>query len=265
MENLNNYETKQALKKEYYANKAAALKAEADRVFDYDRKEMSMIPLGQPILVGHHSEKRHRRDLSRSHARLEKMQVLLNKAEYYERKATTATHAISSDDEDAIIKLKNKLANLEHNQIEMKRVNSEFKKTGNIDAIANLSEESKAALKAFLIRFPYYKTPFPAYTLTNNGAQIRRIKQRIIELEGKQKATLREAIAGEGYTISENKEDNRIWFVFDDKPTREVCQIMRHNGFKWSPSRGAWVRMLNVQGRRAADSVVKQIATLKTG
>ena len=29
------------------------------------RERLEMIPLGQPILVGHHSEKRHRRDLKR--------------------------------------------------------------------------------------------------------------------------------------------------------------------------------------------------------
>ena len=29
------------------------------------RQQLEMIPLGQPILVGHHSEKRHRKELTR--------------------------------------------------------------------------------------------------------------------------------------------------------------------------------------------------------
>ena len=29
------------------------------------RERLKMVPLGQPILVGHHSEKRHRKDLTR--------------------------------------------------------------------------------------------------------------------------------------------------------------------------------------------------------
>ena len=32
------------------------------------RERLEMIPLGQPILVGHHSEKLHRKDLSEHHA-----------------------------------------------------------------------------------------------------------------------------------------------------------------------------------------------------
>lgn len=45
------------------------------------------IPLGQPILVGHHSEARHRRDLDRSWGAMGKSVEFSNKAENYERRA----------------------------------------------------------------------------------------------------------------------------------------------------------------------------------
>lgn len=45
-----------------------------------------MIPMGQPILVGHHSEGYHRRHIGRMNSNMEKGLEELKKAEYYERK-----------------------------------------------------------------------------------------------------------------------------------------------------------------------------------
>lgn len=45
------------------------------------------IPMGQPILVGHHSEKRHRRDIEKSWNALGKSVELQEKAEGYENRA----------------------------------------------------------------------------------------------------------------------------------------------------------------------------------
>jgi prefoldin subunit 5 len=53
----------------------------------------------------------------------------MNKAKYYAEKANTTSYAISSDDDDAVEKLKNKLASLEKSQAEMKRINAAYKKT----------------------------------------------------------------------------------------------------------------------------------------
>lgn len=39
--------------------------AQAEELFDKEHKIMDMIPLGQPILCGHHSQRRHERDLER--------------------------------------------------------------------------------------------------------------------------------------------------------------------------------------------------------
>jgi hypothetical protein len=44
------------------AERAASVSARADAYLDHMR---DAIPFGQPILVGHHSERRHRRDLER--------------------------------------------------------------------------------------------------------------------------------------------------------------------------------------------------------
>lgn len=50
----------------------------------------SFIPFGQPILVGHHSEGRHRRDINRIDNAMRKSCEESDKAKYYEDKAETA-------------------------------------------------------------------------------------------------------------------------------------------------------------------------------
>lgn len=51
---------------------------------------VDQIPLGQPILVGHRSEARHRRDLARHDAHMHKFVDAAAKAEHYERRAEAA-------------------------------------------------------------------------------------------------------------------------------------------------------------------------------
>lgn len=54
-----------AARSERMASRAAAASQEADQRFGAAKQISDRIPLGQPILVGHHSESRHRRDLAR--------------------------------------------------------------------------------------------------------------------------------------------------------------------------------------------------------
>lgn len=82
--------------------KAAAARAESDRI-------SGMIPMGQPILAGHHSEKRHRRDIDRIDRGMRATIEHGAKAERMNERADNidaqAEHAIYSDDPDAIERL----------------------------------------------------------------------------------------------------------------------------------------------------------------
>jgi hypothetical protein len=51
------------------------------------RERLEMIPLGQPILAGHHSEKRHRKDLNRIDRHFAEAKEHHDKAEYFRRRA----------------------------------------------------------------------------------------------------------------------------------------------------------------------------------
>jgi hypothetical protein len=36
----------------------------------------------------------------------------------------------------------------------------------------------------------------------------------------------------------------RLQLIFDGKPSDEVREVLKKNGFKWSPKNGAWQRQL---------------------
>lgn len=231
---MNSYEQKIADRKARQAERARRLAAEADATCRQAVDMLSHIPPGQPILIGHHSERRHRRDLERSDAKMRKSIELAGKAEHYARMAETESNAISSDDPDALVKLREKLAGMEARRDRVKEHNRKAR-----------AEGREAA---------------PAWSLSNLGANIRRVKQRIAQLEATAAAP---AEATEerraGVTVREDPADNRILVIFDEKPPREICRLMRSRGFKWSPTRGAWIRMLNNAGRYAASTVLEAV------
>lgn len=106
---------------------------------------------------------------------------------------------------------------------------------------------------------------------SNQTAEIRRNKQRLEELQKRQEK-LEERKASEsnseggssantgrvdfdGGYVYENPELDRIQIIYDGKPERDVIDKLKHNGFRWSPSQGAWQRQLNRNGRSAVNRV----------
>lgn len=229
-----NYEEKQEARRERYIALAKKKRAESEEAYKAQREMRDRIPFGQPILIGHHSEKGHRRLLDRADNKMRKSIELGETADYYERRAENMSTAISSDDPQAVEKLKTKLAQLEDYQSDMKEKNAE--------ARAN--------------KLP---KPFMSFQLSNNNANIRTVKQRIAELEKSQSLEVREDIIGDGWKLHEDKEQNRIQFIFDGIPAEEVRKSLKGRGFRWSPYNKAWQRQLNGNGRFAAQCIMKTL------
>ena len=80
--------------------------------------------------------------------------------------------------------------------------------------------------------------PFESYQLTNNNAEIRRVKARIEQLS---KQAQRECSGWEfdGGRVEMNREDNRLQVFFDGKPDADTRAELKSNGFRWAPSVGA--------------------------
>ncbi len=105
---------KKAARIERMHAKAARLGAEAASVHAQARRIGDVIPFGQPVLVGHHSQRRHERDLARIDRGYRKSFALSDRATELERRASSAEKArtVFSDDPEAIDKLREKLARL---------------------------------------------------------------------------------------------------------------------------------------------------------
>jgi len=221
------YELKQEERRERYEKLAEKALKEAAAAHKAADQISSFIPLGQPILVGHHSEGRHRRDLVRIRRNTQKAFEAQDKSEYYSRRAASVgTGGISSDDPDAIDKLKARLAELEEHHAQMKAANKQAPGT------------------------------YPGYSLQNSNANLRRIRERIAALE---KAATRQSseIKTPGLTIRQDVDENRVMLIFEAIPPPEIRALCKKQGFRWSPSRKAWVRFLNNAGIWAAECVSK--------
>lgn len=55
----------------------------------------------------------------------------------------------------------------------------------------------------------------------------------------------------------------RIQLFFEGKPEPEVRDVLKHNGFRWAPSVGAWQRHLNANGKSAVRSVICELEEME--
>ena len=180
---MNDFERRQEEKRQRLLDRADKKDNEATGRFQRAHDLVKDIPFGQPILVGHHSEARHRRSLDRSHNAMGKGVALSDEAKRLRgRAAAVGTGGINSDDPSALQQLSARLAKLEENQNAMKRINRQYRKGGWV-AVEGLTdaerETAKAAMQADWRSDP---KPFESYLLSNNNANIRRIRLRIKEL-----------------------------------------------------------------------------------
>src|ERR1700726_361988 len=122
---MNDFELKRQQKAERFRELAEKHESISTGRHRAAREQLQMIPPGQPILVGHHSEKRHRSHLKRIDQHFAKAAQHHDTAEHYCRRAAAleSNRAIFSDDPDATEKLVDKIERLKKRQGTMKRAN----------------------------------------------------------------------------------------------------------------------------------------------
>jgi len=195
-------------------------------------KMIDAIPMGQPVMGQRDANYR-----ARAWDKMGKSVELQNKADYYDNKAAGAdNNIISSDDPEALDKLRTKLVLLEQKREAYKAANKQAKAEG--------------------------KDILPPYVLQNLSGNIKNVRDRIalLERQAAEAAAHKEENAviaeTESYKLVKNYEENRIQFLFSGKPDEEVRTLLKHWGFRWSPSNSAWQRQLNNAGLYAAEFVV---------
>lgn len=218
------YEERRKQRIERYKELSMKAQERSSRYSNSNVNRILQIAPGQPILVGHHSEKKHRKLIKRAQDDIRKSIEEDNKSKFYKERVITAENSkvIYSDDPQAINKLKEKLERLENER-------------------ASIKEREHST-----------------WELTNIGATIRETKKRIERLEKLDNIDFKEINLENGKVIH-NKEINRIQFLFDNIPDEETRKTLKSHGFRWSRYEKAWQREFNFNCIRATRSIVKEI------
>lgn len=185
---------------------------------------------------------------------------------YYFRKIKNilTNSTIYSNDALALEKLQNKLEELEELQAKMKERNAYYRKHGTMKGYEGVSDTEAAEIDEKIKKsYSWEQKPYPTWALTNNNAEIRRTKERIAEIE-RLKAEAEKPIDDkyphvDGLEVVENAEAMRIQLFFDGKPDEQTRSLLKSNGFRWSPSFGAWQRQLNNNGIYATKRVLEKL------
>ena len=200
-------------------------------------------------------------------ATLRSMTPLDKQLAYY--RAGRWNDAISADDPHAVEKLRARLEGLQADQERMKAINAHYRKHGTAKGCPDVSNAQAEKIDHSVDNRQSYQQaqPFQSWALTNNNANIRRIKARIEQLEKLQQS----AAAGpkapkqfDGFRVEQFPEDNRLRFFFDEKPDEATRSTLKGNGFLWSPKAGAWQRQLNSNGLYACKRVIRALAPMET-
>ena len=157
---------------------------------------------------------------------------------------SVGTGGISSDDPNALEKLREKVESLKKHQELMKAANAAIRLKNTAEGDRRLSELGYTREEIKQLREPDYcgRVGYPAYELTNNNANIRRYEARIAEMEKRQTEEAPEGWTFEGGEVVINTDLNRVQIFFEGKPDEDMRAKLKGRGFRWAPSQKAWQR-----------------------
>lgn len=272
---MNSYEQYQEDKKLRLLEKAKNLRDAANQKRQSSFDNISGLPAGQPILIGHHSEKKHRRLLERSDNLMIKAKELDEQAEQLEYKANAigSTNVISTNDPDALKKLKARLDFLTRDhaaKLEIDKLYRKNKSVGFTDLLNqmniiferyNLEKidiNGKDIKRHIEINISFYGKP--CATLYE-AKKIKELKNRIKLLENRQEKN-DQYIKYPSYEARFCYKESQIRFTFESKPDLQVIKLLKAKGMKWSPSKGEWVRKMTDNAFSQAKELVTALETI---
>lgn len=263
---MNAYEAKVEARRARLEGRAERLEAEGAARFARGRNAMALIPFGQPILIGHHSEKSDRSYRNRATNNMRKGAELITAAEQVAaRAAAVGTGGVSSDNPEAVTLLLAQVEKLKAQQALMVAANKLFRKgeAGRPGLLAlGLGEAAITSMLQPAWGNGRGPIGFEPYRLSNNSANIKRIEARIATLERNATRETVEIQSNEvpGVRLVENAEANRVQLFFPGKPAAEIRAELKARGFRWAPSEGAWQRHLGGNAIWAARCILETLA-----
>lgn len=222
---------------------AGKAEARSGARFDAAHRLAHQIPFGQPILVGHHSERSARRDAERIDRDMTKGVEEYRLAEHHRGAAAgleaQLERSVFTDDPDAVERLEERIREKEEKAERYAAINKAWRK-GGADAVraSGLASEALCATMAETMRLcPWLGVPLDTGGLR---AAIRRDKERIEQVRTAQERRERAEAAPSGVLV---EGDAWVLVTFPEKPGPDVLDARRtwrtpRTATRW-PSRSA--------------------------
>lgn len=222
------YRERREAKAERLAEWAEKREAKATADLDRARTMGDLIPFGQPVLVGHHSEKRDRSYRNKIGNTYDRAFEHASKAEDMARRSASIegqlARSIYDDDPDAIEQLQARIARLESERDAIKSANSAYRKAHKTE-LANMSVYERNQT-----------IPYPPYHLQNLSGNIKRNRDRLAMLETRKERV--DASTAAGGMLVEHLAHGYVRVTFSEKPSRDVLDTLKAAGYRWG--KGSW-------------------------
>jgi len=185
---------------------------------------------------------------------------------YIENKIDKLKHPerrpVMAGDDDAVSRLEEKIQKAEEWQGIMKAANKVIKskklnQNEKIRKVMDVCSATEEAAYRLVTKSDWPGPGFPRFELTNNNANIRRMKQRLEKIKRDKAAPVFEKEVGD-IRIEENRADNRVRIYFPGKPDAETRAALKSHGYRWSPKNTAWQAYINYRSVQYAKSFIQE-------
>lgn len=234
---------------ERYRELSAKSEERAKNAYEKSTKMGEAIPFGQPVHGA--ADRLYREKIWNTMGQSVKH---TERAEYWADRASTVENdtTIHLDDDKAVEKLENKLEELERVQELMKSANKiiRSKKITELERHEQLVELGLTESQVRKLFEPncFGEIGFASCSITNNGANIRRVKQQLEKAKTLKSMQNKEYYIGD-VKVVENYPENRMQLFFNGKPDQSVRDELKKNGFRWSGYNGCWQSYLNYSAK----------------
>ncbi len=162
--------------------------------------------------------------------------------------ACESNTAIYADDENAVEKLQEKIDKSESFQARMRKMNAahaKFKKNPDGKWREGMTDAEQEVIRQYVPAYSWEPHPFPPYRLSNNNANIVRMKKRLEQLSKRQEATERPERRIGDVRLVDNMDFHKVELHFPGKPDAKVIASLKGWGFRWIRTAGCWARSID--------------------
>lgn len=204
-------------------------------------EERSGIPFGQPVLVGHHSERRHRRAIDKAARAMHQTIEHAAAADKHANAAATLRArldvSVYSDDADAIEALERRAAEHDAEADRAVEINATYRR-GGLAAVRQAYGDAVADRCARTVQLR--PSTRQVVSSTSARAAARRDRERIeqIRCDRTRQAEHAKATAAAGGVVLTERPDGGASLAFPERPPRPVLDALRAAG--WRFRAGAW-------------------------